>query len=109
MTCLQPPARVFQHHAPRFDAWLEAKYLSDKARKDRWAWNFGIKLGRPITVRENRQWKPAVAYCRYADDFVMIVKGTKAQAEEIREECRAFLEGKLKFAEYGENPYHPRQ
>ncbi|MCP2223668.1 reverse transcriptase/maturase family protein [Bradyrhizobium elkanii] len=80
-----------------FDAWLEAKYLSDKARKDRWAWNFGIKLGRPITVRENRQWKPAVAYCRYADDFVVIVKGTKAQSEKIREECRAFLEGKLKL------------
>ncbi|MEI2301960.1 tripartite tricarboxylate transporter substrate-binding protein [Ensifer sp. MJa1] len=42
-----------------FDAWLEAKYLSDKARKDRWAWNFGIQRGRPITVRESRQWKPA--------------------------------------------------
>jgi hypothetical protein len=27
----------------------------------------------------------------------VIVKGTKAQAEEIREECRAFLEGKLKL------------
>lgn len=27
----------------------------------------------------------------------MIVKGTKAQAEEIREECRAFLEGELKL------------
>ncbi|EHS52360.1 RNA-directed DNA polymerase (Reverse transcriptase) [Rhizobium sp. PDO1-076] len=80
-----------------FDKWLEAKYLSDKARKDRWAWNFGIKQRRPITVRENRQWKPAVAYCRYADDFVVIVKGTKAQAEEIREECRAFLEGELKL------------
>jgi RNA-directed DNA polymerase len=80
-----------------FDVWLEAKYLSDKARKDRWAWNFGIKQGRPITVRENRQWKPAIAYCRYADDFVVIVKGTKAQAEEIREECRAFLEGELKL------------
>lgn len=80
-----------------FDAWLEAKYLSDKARKDRWAWNFGIKQGRPITVRENRQWKPAIAYCRYADDFVMIVKGTKAQAEDIREQCRAFLEGELKL------------
>lgn len=80
-----------------FDMWLEAKYLSDKARKDRWAWNFGIQQGRPITVRENRQWKPAVAYCRYADDFVVIVKGTKAQAEEIREECRAFLEGELKL------------
>jgi hypothetical protein len=59
-----------------FDAWL-AKYLSDKARKDRWAWNFGIQQGRPITVRENRQWKPAVAYCRYADDFVVIVKAPR--------------------------------
>ncbi|MEJ2459907.1 MAG: group II intron reverse transcriptase/maturase [Novosphingobium sp.] len=80
-----------------FDAWLEAKYLSDKARKDRWAWNFGIQQGRPITVRENRQWKPAVAYCRYADDFVVIVKGSKAHAEAIREECRAFLEDNLKL------------
>lgn len=80
-----------------FDAWLEAKYLNRKARKDRWAWNFGIQQGRPITVRENRQWKPAIAYCRYADDFVVIVKGTKVHAEKIREECRAFLEDRLKL------------
>lgn len=37
----------------------------------------------------------AVAYCRYADDFVISVKGTKAHAEAIREECRAFLESDL--------------
>ena len=80
-----------------FDMWLEARYLNKKARKDRWAWNFGIQQGRPITVRENRQWKPAVAYCRYADDFVVIVKGTRAHAETIREECRLFLEGDLKL------------
>ena len=80
-----------------FDQWLEAKYLSKKARKDRWAWNFGIQKQRPITVRENRQWKPAVAYCRYADDFVVIVKGNKAHVEAIREECQAFLEGTLKL------------
>ena len=80
-----------------FDQWLEARYLSKKARKDRWAWNFGIQQQRPIAVRENRQWKPAVAYCRYADDFVVIVKGTKAQAMAVREECRAFLEGELKL------------
>src|SRR6476659_9581773 len=80
-----------------FDAWLEAKYLNRKARKDRWAWNFGIQQGRPITVRENRQWKPAIAYCRYADYFVVIVKGTKVHAEEIREKCRAFLEDRLKL------------
>ena len=80
-----------------FDAWLEAKYLNDKARKDRWAWNFGIQQGRSVAVRENRQWKPAVAYCRYADDFTVVVKGTKAHAEAIREECRAFLEDRLKL------------
>ena len=80
-----------------FDAWLEAKYLNKKARKDRWAWNWGVKQQRPIAIRENRQWKPAVAYCRYADDFVVIVKGTKAQAKETREECRAFLEDNLKL------------
>ena len=80
-----------------FDEWLEAKYLSKKVRGDRWAWNFGIQKQRPFAIRENRQWKPAVAYCRYADDFVIIVKGNKAHAEAIREECRAFLEGELKL------------
>lgn len=35
--------------------------------------------------------------CRYADDFVLIVKGTKAQAEAIREECRGVLEDSLKL------------
>ena len=50
-----------------FDAWLEAKYLNRQARKERCNWNLSIREGRPISVRENRQWKPAVAYCRYAD------------------------------------------
>ena len=51
-----------------FDEWLEVEYLSKKARKDRWYWNDSIKRQRPIVLRENRQWQPAVAYCRYADD-----------------------------------------
>jgi group II intron reverse transcriptase/maturase len=80
-----------------FDGWMEAKYLSKKVRKDRWAWNFGILKQRPIAVRENRQWKPAISYCRYADDFVMVVKGAKAHAEAVREACRRFLEEKLKL------------
>ena len=80
-----------------FDEWMEAEYLNKKVRKDRWAWNFGILQQRPIAVRENRQWKPAVSYCRYADDFVVVVKGNKAHAEAVREACRAFLEGKLKL------------
>jgi len=80
-----------------FDAWMEANHLSKKARKDRWAWNFGILQRRPIAARENRQWKPAVSYCRYADDFVVVVKGTKAHAEAVREACRGFLEERLKL------------
>jgi len=80
-----------------FDQWLDAKYLSKKARQDRWYWNRTIKQQRPIAIRENRQWMPAVAYCRYADDFVVIVKGDRAQAELIREECQMFLEGELKL------------
>ena len=80
-----------------FDQWLEAKYLSKKARKDRWYWNDSIRRQRPIAIGEHRQWLPAVAYCRYADDFVVVVKGNKAHAEAIREECRKFLEGELKL------------
>jgi len=80
-----------------FDAWMEANYLSQNVRKDRWAWNFGILKQRPIAVREDRQWKPAASYCRYADDFILVVKGTKAHAQAVREACRCFLEDKLKL------------
>lgn len=80
-----------------FDQHLDKCYLSKKARKDRWYWNNSIKIGRKPAIDENRQWKPAVAYCRYADDFVLIIKGTKREAEVIRDQCRDFLEDKLKL------------
>ena len=80
-----------------FDAWMEKNHLNKKVRKDRWAWNFVILKRRPIAVRENRQWKPAIAYCRYADDFVIVVKGTREHAQTVREACRGFLEGELKL------------
>ena len=80
-----------------FDQWLDAKYLSRKVRKNRRYWNRTIKEQRPIAIRENRQWMPAVAYCRYADDFMVIVKGNRAQAEQICKECQMFLEGELKL------------
>jgi RNA-directed DNA polymerase len=80
-----------------FDVWMEKNYVSKKVRKDRWAWNFAILKQRPIAVRENRQWSPAISYCRYADDFVIVVKGTREHAETVREACRGFLEGELKL------------
>lgn len=80
-----------------FDQYLEKKYLGNKARKDRWYQNHSIKIGRSSVEKNGWKWKPAVAYCRYADDFVVIIKGSKIQAELIREECKEVLEGKLKL------------
>jgi len=80
-----------------FDQYLDECYLSKKARKDRWYWNHSIKIGRKPAVEQNRKWKPAVAYCRYADDFVVIVKGSKKEADAIRDQCQQFLENKLKL------------
>jgi RNA-directed DNA polymerase len=80
-----------------FDQYLDKLYLSKKARKDRWYWNHSIKIGRKPAIEENRQWKPSISYCRFADDFIFIVKGTKADAEFVRNQCRSFLEEELKL------------
>jgi len=80
-----------------FDQYLEIHYIGKKARKDRWYWNHSIKIGRKPAIENNRQWKPAVSYCRYADDFIIIVKGKKKDAVEIRQICQEFLEQKLKL------------
>lgn len=80
-----------------FDTWMEANYLNEKKRSVRWGWNESVRQQWPIAVREQRQWKPAISYCRYADDFVLVVKGTKADAEVMREACRGFLEDQLKL------------
>jgi hypothetical protein len=32
---------------------------------------------------------------RYADDWIITVRGTKAQAQEIKEECKHFLQEEL--------------
>ena len=93
-----------------FDQWMETNYLSKKVRKDRWAWNFGILKRRPITVREGRQWKPAVAYCRYADDFTLVVKGTQGARTGSARSLSGLSGRQAKaHAQYGENPYHSRE
>lgn len=80
-----------------FDQYLDEHHLGNKVRAARKNWNASVKDRTPIAVKQCRQWKPALAYCRYADDFIIIVKGTKADAEKIREECREVLEDKLKL------------
>lgn len=81
-----------------FDQYLERNYLCKKARQDRWYNNYSIKVGRRTAVEQDWAWKPSVAYCRYADDFVIVVKGSKVQAEQLRAECREVLERDLKLS-----------
>lgn len=80
-----------------FDWFLESKYLDLKVRQKRGTWNRSVQDQIPIAVEQKRQWIPAVSYCRYADDFVLVVNGNKAHAKVIREECKDFLENKLKL------------
>ncbi len=80
-----------------FDKYLHEHYLSAESRKEREKWNRSVRNGQAIAILEHRQLRPAVTYCRYADDFVIIVKGTKADALTIREECRGVLEDSLKL------------
>ncbi len=80
-----------------FDQYLESKYLNKKVRRRREVWNRSIQDKIPIAIQQDRKWMPAVSYCRYADDFVIIVKGNKKHAQTIREECRWFLENSLKL------------
>jgi len=52
-----------------FDVWMEKTTWSKKVRKGPMGMELRILKQRPITVREHRQWKPAISYCRYADDL----------------------------------------
>ncbi|MGQ7848768.1 reverse transcriptase domain-containing protein [Granulosicoccus sp. 3-233] len=53
-----------------FDQYLEERYLSKKARNDRWYNNSSVKVGRRSAKGVTRTWQPSASYCRYADDCV---------------------------------------
>jgi group II intron reverse transcriptase/maturase len=80
-----------------FDQWLEENYLNPVTKRAVRVWNKSVRLQKPIAVREEREQKPYYSYSRYADDFVIVVHGTRGQAEDFREVCREFLEGKLRL------------
>ena len=80
-----------------FDRFIEAQYTGAKARNHRRGWNVSVRQGTPIARREQRQLLPAVTYVRYADDFVLIVKGTRVDAQAIKDLCRRFLDEELKL------------
>jgi RNA-directed DNA polymerase len=80
-----------------FDSYMDEKYLCEKARRQRGGWNVSVRDQTPIALREKREWKPAISYARFADDFVLIVKGSHSHATTIREEINNFLTKKLRL------------
>lgn len=77
------------------DRHMEARYVGAGARSVTRAWNVSVKKQTPIAIRERRELRPCVSYARYADDFTVVVKGMRGEAEAIREELRGFLEREL--------------
>src|SRR5579863_9989003 len=79
------------------DRHMESGYVGAGARNETQGWNASVKKQTPIAVCEERRLRPRVSYARYADDFVVVVKGTRAEAESIREELREFLDKGLRL------------
>ncbi len=66
-------ANIYLH---QFDQYMESTYLHCTSIQ---------------RVRRRQQGKGNVLYVRYADDFVVLCHGTKAEAHAIKEEVRGFL------------------
>ena len=80
-----------------FDIWMEDNYVGREERNRTNRWNAHVRMGTPTSIKEGRELKPLFSYCRYADDFIIVVKGRYKEAEEMREKCREFLEIKLRL------------
>jgi len=64
---------------------------------DRWWMEKYGSLGRHAKEWRRKKGQSNCIYVRYADDWVALCNGTKAQAEAIRDEIRDFLRGTLKL------------
>ena len=80
-----------------FDTWMEKNHIGYKTKSRIYNWNTGVRARTSISIKEKREIKPLFSYCRYADDFVITVKGGLKEAERMREQCREFLEAKLRL------------
>lgn len=74
-------ANVYLH---QFDAWFVEQYACPATGKNAW-YQERIKGGP----------KAAAQLFRYADDWILLVRGTKAQAQDIKERCTMFLHENL--------------
>ncbi len=64
---------------------------------DNWWYEHYGKVGRHAKEWRRKKGQSNCIYVRYADDWIALCNGTKAQAEAIRDEMRAFLKDTLKL------------
>jgi RNA-directed DNA polymerase len=75
-------ANIYLH---RFDEWYTQHYGVPDKQTDK----------RAYLAWQRRRFKgkdqAAVQMFRYADDWILVIRGTQAQAQDIKEACKAFL------------------
>jgi len=79
-------ANIYLH---RFDAWYQARYATADKATDRKRYEAELKERRKGGAKAGTQM------FRYADDWIIAVRGTHAQAQQIKEECKRFLQEEL--------------
>lgn len=75
-------ANIYLH---QFDEWYSQHYAAPDQQTDQRgysAWNWQHKKGKNLA---------AVQMFRYADDWILLIRGTNAQAQNIKEACKTFL------------------
>jgi len=84
--CSPVLANIYLH---RFDEWYGQHYAAPDQKTDRRGYHAWKKQ------RAKGSNLAAVHMFRYADDWILIIRGTKAQAQNIKEACKTFLHDEL--------------
>jgi RNA-directed DNA polymerase len=79
-------ANIYLH---RFDEWYYNRYGTPDSTIDR------ASYSRWLRATSRGRDKAATQMFRYADDWIIVIRGTQAQAQEIKEECKRFLQEEL--------------
>jgi len=79
-------ANIYLH---QFDEWYYNRYGTPDRTIDNASY---VRWHRATSKGKNQA---ATQMFRYADDWIIVVRGTQAQAQEIKEECKRFLQEEL--------------
>src|SRR5260221_7579922 len=79
-------ANIYLH---RFDEWYYNRYGTPDSTIERASYSSWLRA-----TSRGRE-KAATQMFRYADDWIIVIRGTQAQAKEIKEECKRFLQEEL--------------